>query len=393
MTLLLIVIYTAFIGLGVPDSLIGAAWPAIYPEMKLPVESVSFITLIISGCTVISSMFSMGILNKLGTAKVTAISMAMTALALIGFSLAPHFFWMVPLAAVLGLGAGAIDSGLNNYIALHYKVSHMNFLHGFYGIGVSVSPYFMSLAIDKTSWRTGYIYAFIIQTVITMVLVFSFPLWKKAGKDNIQEEKTEAKNMSVWAMAKISAIRAVWVIMLATNAIEYSCGTWGSTYLVNEYGFSAKEGAAAITLYYMGLAAGRLLSGLLSAKVKTWSRIGIGTAIVSAAMVIMLLPLPAEASVTGLALIGLGNGSIYPNFVHLTPHHFGREISQAVMGSQIAFAYIGVMIAPPLISLSTSVFGIESYPFMLMGMFVIMAVSTLVFVKQLKKQKRFNKEI
>jgi len=228
--LLLIVIYTAFIGLGVPDSLIGAAWPAIYPEMKLPVESVSFITLIISGCTVISSMFSVGILNKLGTAKVTAISMAMTALALIGFSLAPHFFWMVPLAAVLGLGAGAIDSGLNNYIALHYKVSHMNFLHGFYGIGVSVSPYFMSLAIDKTSWRTGYIYAFIIQTVITMVLVFSFP-------------------------------------------------------------------------------------------------------------------------------------------------------------------YIGVMIIPPLISLSTSVFGIESYPFMLMGMFVIMAVSTLVFLKQLKKQKRFNKEI
>ena len=170
MVFLLIIIYVAFIGLGVPDSLIGSAWPAIHSEMNIPVEAVSILTFIISGCTVLSSMFSAGILNKFGTAKVTAFSTAMTAIALLGFSLAPSFLFMIPLAVLLGLGAGAIDSGLNNYIALHFKASHMNFLHCFYGVGVSLSPYLMSQALSDAGWRGGYRYAFYVQAAITILI-------------------------------------------------------------------------------------------------------------------------------------------------------------------------------------------------------------------------------
>ena len=190
MAFLLVVIYVAFIGLGVPDSLIGSAWPAVHTEFNISVEAVSALTFIISGCTVLSSMFSAKILNKIGTAKVTAFSTAMTALALAGFSFAPSFWFMIPLAVVLGLGAGAIDSGLNNYVALHFKASHMNFLHCFYGVGVSLSPYLMSWALSDAGWRSGYRYAFYVQAAITVLLIVSIPLWKKSSSDG----QTESEN-------------------------------------------------------------------------------------------------------------------------------------------------------------------------------------------------------
>ncbi|MBO5409916.1 MAG: MFS transporter, partial [Clostridia bacterium] len=278
MAFLLVVIYIAFIGLGVPDSLIGSAWPAIHSEMNIPVEAVSVLTFIISGCTVLSSMFSAGILNKLGTAKVTAFSTAMTAAALLGFSFAPSFWFMIPLAVILGLGAGAIDSGLNNYVALNFKASHMNFLHCFYGVGVSLSPYLMSQALSSAGWRGGYRYAFYVQAAITLLLIISVPMWKKSSSaDETQEENN--LNLTFLQMAKMPEVRRVWVIMLATNAIEYACGVWGSTYLVSAKGFEAKHGALALTVYYVGMSIGRFVSGLLSEKISTWKRIGIGAII------------------------------------------------------------------------------------------------------------------
>jgi len=394
--LLLIVIYVAFIGLGVPDSLIGSAWPAIYSDFGLPVDAVSAVTLLISGSTVLSSIFSAGILNRFGTVKVTAVSTAMTAAALLGFSFAPHFIWMLPMAVILGLGAGAIDAGLNNYIALHYKASHMNFLHCFYGIGVSVSPYIMSLALSDNGWRNGYRTAFFIQLGITLIIVISMPLWKMKSErtsDVIEENEQEAKVLTLRQMASIPAVRTVWVLMMATNAIEYACGTWGSTYLVNSEGFTPEAGAASLTLYYAGMALGRLLSGLLSEKMRTWKRIGAGCIIVFCAVTMLLLPLPGAVSVAGLFFMGLGNGSIYPNLIHLTPHNFGRDVSQSVMGSQIAFAYIGVMIAPPLVGFVTRFFGISVYPILLTALFVIMILSLVIFIKQLKSSGRFDKNI
>ncbi|MBQ5824160.1 MAG: MFS transporter [Clostridia bacterium] len=392
MAFLLIVIYVAFIGLGVPDSLIGSAWPAVHAQLNIPVEAVSFITFIISGCTVLSSMFSARILNKIGTAKVTAFSTAMTAVALLGFSFAQSFLVMVLLAVVLGLGAGAIDSGLNNYVALHFKASHMNFLHCFYGVGVSLSPYLMSVALSSAGWRGGYRYAFYVQAAIAVLLIVSVPLWKKSSPDT-QAEEEKSTNLTLWQMAKMPEVRQVWVIMLATNAIEYACGVWGSTYLVEQKGFSAELGALALTVYYVGMSIGRFVSGLISGKISTWKRIGIGSAILAPAIVLMLLPLSGTVTVAGLFLIGLGNGSIYPNMIHLTPHNFGKEVSQSVMGSQIAFAYIGVMLAPPMVSLISSVFGIAVYPILLAALYVIMIIAIRCFVNRIKKLNRYNANV
>ena len=391
-TMLLVVIYIAFIGLGIPDSLMGSAWPAIHTELNMPVEAVSVLTFIISGCTVLSSMFSAGILNKFGTAKVTAFSTAMTAAALFGFSVVPFFWVMIPLAIILGLGAGAIDSGLNNYVALNCKASHMNFLHCFYGVGVSLSPYLMSQALTDTGWRNGYRYAFYVQTVITLLLIASLPLWKKIQSAE-QTEEEKGINLTLLQMAKKSEVRQVWIFMLATNAIEYACGVWGSTYLVTEKGFRTEHGALALTIYYVGMSVGRFVSGLLSAKISTWKRIGIGAAILAPAVAIMLLPLPGIVSVIALFFIGLGNGSIYPNMIHLTPHNFGKEVSQAIMGSQIAFAYIGVMLAPPMVSLISALFGIKVYPVFLAVLYVIMIIALKCFINRLKKQGRYNSNV
>ncbi|MBR4051130.1 MAG: MFS transporter [Clostridia bacterium] len=392
MAFLLVVIYIAFIGLGVPDSLIGSAWPAIHSQMNIPVEAVSILTFIISGCTVLSSMFSAGILNKLGTAKVTAFSTAMTAAALLGFSFAPSFWFMIPLAVILGLGAGAIDSGLNNYVALHFKASHMNFLHCFYGVGVSLSPYLMSQALSNAGWRIGYRYAFYVQAAITLLLIVSVPQWKKSSSAEQTEDEC-CVSLTLLQMAKMSEVRLVWVIMLATNAIEYACGVWGSTYLVTEKGFETKHGALALTVYYIGMSVGRFVSGLFSDKISTWKRIGIGAAILAPAIVIMLLPLPGVVCVAGLFLIGLGNGSIYPNMIHLTPHNFGKEVSQSIMGSQIAFAYIGVMLAPPAVSLISRLFGIGVYPVLLAVLYVIMVVALRCFVNRLNRQDKYNTDV
>ena len=392
MAFLLVVIYIAFVGLGVPDSLIGSAWPAIHSEMNVPVEAVSILTFIISGCTVLSSMFSAGILNKLGTAKVTAFSTAMTAAALLGFSFAPSFWFMIPLAVILGLGAGAIDSGLNNYVALHFKASHMNFLHCFYGVGVSLSPYLMSQALSNAGWRGGYRYAFYVQAAITLLLLVSVPLWKKSSSAE-QTEDESSVNLTLLQMAKMPEVRQVWIIMLSTNAIEYACGVWGSTYLVAEKGFSAEHGALALTVYYVGMSIGRFVSGLLSDKISTWKRIGIGAVILAPAIAVMLLPLHGTVTVAGLFLIGLGNGSIYPNMIHLTPHNFGKEVSQSIMGSQIAFAYIGVMLAPPMVSLISGLFGIKIYPVLLAVLYVIMVIALKCFINRLKKQNKYNANV
>lgn len=390
--MLLIVIYIAFIGLGVPDSLIGSAWPAIHTELGIPVEMVSILTFLISGCTVLSSMFSTRILNKLGTAKVTALSTAMTALSLFGFSLVSSFWFMIPLAIVLGLGAGAIDSGLNNYVALHCKASHMNFLHCFYGVGVSLSPYIMSQAFESVGWRGGYRYAFYVQSAIAILLIVSLPMWKNPSSEE-QAEEEKGVSLTLLQMAKNREVRQVWVIMLMTNAIEYACGVWGSTYLVEEKGFNIEHGALALTIYYVGMSLGRFFSGLLANKIKTWKRIFIGTVILAPATLIMLLPLPDIFCVVALFLIGLGNGSIYPNMIHLTPHNFGKEVSQSIMGSQIAFAYIGVMLAPPMVSLISGVFGIKVYPALLAVLYVVMVIALKCFVNNLKKQGRYQRDV
>lgn len=395
-TILLIVIYIAFIGLGVPDSLIGSAWPAIYTDLNLPVSYISFITMLVSGCTVVSSMFSDRIINRFGTGKVSAISTLMTAIALLGFSLSNHFLFMCLLAIPLGLGAGAIDSGLNNYLALYYDVKHINFLHCFYGIGVSISPYLMSLAIGNSSWRNGYRYAFLLQILIALTLLISLPLWKKVSHtkktDGNSDEDDTLTTLPLSSMIKMPTLRTIWVIMFATNAIECACGAWGATFLAVERGFTPQTSAMALVLYYVGLALGRFLSGILSEKIHTWQRIHTGIAGVVIAVLLLFIP-TSWAAVAGLFMVGFGNGSIYPNLVYLTPYSFGKDVSQSIMGTLVAVAYIGFMLTPALFGLVSNVFGIGVFPLFVFVLLVILLGSIIIHEKQLKAAGRYDKKL
>ena len=381
--MLLIVIYIAFIGLGVPDSLIGSAWPAVYRDFCLPEYAVSLITFTISGCTVLSSVFSAGVINRFGTYKTAAVSTAMTAFALIGFSFAPNLFVMWLFAIPLGVGAGAIDAGLNNFVALHYSAKHMNFLHCFYGIGVSLSPYLMSVALSGEGWRVGYRYAFILQSLITAILFISFPLWKKKASSETGDEKS-AKTLSLKQLVSIKKLRIAWVISFSTNGIEYVCGVWGSYYLVEAKGLTPANGALALTLYYAGMALGRFSAGLISGKISAWRRIYIACGILFSAIVMLIMPGSAALSVAGLFTAGFGNGSIYPNFIHLTPDNFGKDISQSVMGSLIATAYIGVMLTPPLFGLVDFIFKAGSFPVFTAALYIVMIISIFAFKRRIK---------
>lgn len=388
-TLLLIIIYLAFIGLGIPDSLFGTAWPAIYQEFGLPISAASCVTLLISGCTVAASLMSAWVINRFGTPKITAVSTAVTALALLGFSLSGNLLFLCLFAVPLGFGAGAIDAALNNYVALHYKATHMSFLHCFYGVGVSLSPYLMSIALaDNSNWRNGYRLSFFIQLAIAIVTIVSLPLWKKAHPRTAEQSPAEKpKTLSLLQLARMPSVRAVWIIFLASCAIEFTCGTWGSTFLVNSKGMAVDEAAKAITLYYAGMALGRFCSGLAANRLSSWRIIFIGQGIVLAAIVLLFLPLPSGAAVTGLFLIGLGNGPLYPNLVHLTPQNFGRDISQSVMGSQMAAASIGIMLAPPLFGLLAERMTTGIFPGFLIALFVMMAAAITRLVTYLKKKE------
>lgn len=376
-TILLIVIYIAFIGLGIPDSLFGTAWPAIYTEFGLPIAFASFVTVIISCGTIVSSMVSAKVIGTFGTDKVSAFSTAMTAVALLGFSCSENLAAMCLLAVPLGLGAGAIDTALNNYVALHYSATHMSFLHCFYGIGVSVSPYVLSLVISgKDGWRGGYKIAFGIQLVITLILLFTLPLWSRAhGNENRSDEK-EIKVLTIREIIQIPGVKLMWCLFITSCAIEYTCGGWGSTFLV-EYKHVLPEHAAKIVMYYyIGMALGRFLSGILAARLNSWQIITIGQCILGAALVSLLLPLPAFFSAAGLFMVGLGNGPLFPNFNYLTPQNFGEEVSQSVIGTQMAASYAGIMAAPAVCGILRQNISMGIFPVYLFVFYCIMLITT-----------------
>lgn len=387
-TLLLIIIYIAFIGLGIPDSLFGTAWPAIYVSFEIPISSANYVTLLISCGTVISSALSARIINRFGTAVVTAVSTAITAAALFGFSVSGNLLWLCIFSIPMGLGAGAVDSALNNYVALHYKATHMNFLHCFYGIGVSVSPYLMSLALtNENNWRDGYRLAFYLQLAIALITIVSIPLWKKAHPASLQSnEEIHPKTLSIINMLKMPSVRAVLLIFIGSCAIECTCGTWGSTFLVNSKGMSVDHAAKIITLYYVGMALGRFLSGILAARLSSWKLIHLGQTITIFAILLLFLPLPSTIAAAGLFFIGLGNSPIFPNLIHLTPENFGKDISQSVMGMQMAASYAGIMLIPPIFGLWAQKTGTDIFPLYLLIMLVVMLFGTYSMLNFLKKR-------
>ena len=388
-TALLIIIYIAFIGLGIPDSLFGTAWPAIYSEFELPISFGSFVTIIISCGTVLSSVISSKIISRLGTNKVSAYSTLLTALALLGFSFAPNLWVMCFWAIILGIGAGAIDVALNNYVAIHYSATHMSFLHCFYGVGVSVSPYILSLVIaGNFGWRGGYRIAFAIQLIITLLLFLSLPLWRKAhGGENESEENTH-KDLTFGSVLKIPGVKMMCSLFIASCAIECTCGGWGSTFLVEYKHLPAEKAAQIIMIYYIGMTLGRFLSGVLAAKLHSWKIIKLGQIVLGLALLLLILPGGVYLCALGMFLIGLGNGPLFPNFNYLTPENFGSDISQSVIGIQMASAYIGIMIAPTVCGLLGQVFGMVIFPYYLIVFYAIMIPVTIRIKTVLKRNAK-----
>ena len=386
--LLLIVIYIAFIGLGLPDSLFGTAWPAIYADFNLPISFGSFITSTVACGTIISSLMSTRLIRRFGTSKVTAFSTLMTAVALIGFSFASNIWFMMILAIPLGLGAGAIDVALNNYVALHYSAKQMSFLHCFYGIGVSVSPYILSLVISgENGWRNGYRLAFLIQIVISALMFVSLPLWKKVNDVKNSAEVKEPRPLTIRDTLRIPGVKSMCALFFLTCAIECSCSGWGSTYLVEYMDMTTEHAASVILFYFIGMAVGRFLSGVIADRLHSWKIIAIGECVLGVAILLLAIPGPAFLCSVGFFAIGLGNGPLFPNFNYLAPESFGQDVSASVISLQMAFAYIGILLGPLICGLLGQNLGMFIFPLYVICAFVAMASITILVRRLLKKKK------
>ena len=347
--LLLAIIYLSFISLGLPDGLLGAAWPTIYPELSVPVSYAGILFAIISGGTVVSSLLSDRLTFRLGTGRVTAISVCMTAAALFGFA-SSDSYWMLCLWAIpYGLGAGSVDASLNNYVALHYTSRHMSWLHCMWGVGATVGPYIMGAVLSGGGhWSGGYRTVGFIQLALTAVLLLSLPLWK--GRPQT-EEGGAARPLPLKEVIAIPGAKQIMVTFFCYCALEQSTALWASSYLALYKGVPADTAAFFASMFFIGITAGRALNGFLTLKFTDTQLIRMGQGVILTGICAMLLPLGQGASIAGLILIGLGCAPIYPCVIHSTPAHFGAEHSQALIGVQMASAYIGNCLMPPLFGL------------------------------------------
>ncbi len=349
-SLLLAVIYIAFVGLGLPDSLLGSVWPAMYPELGADVSQMGLIGMTISLCTVISSLMSDRVNRRFGTGFVVAGSTAVTAVSLFGFSTCRSVPALILWAIPYGLGAGAIDAVLNDYVAIHYASRHMSWLHCMWGVGAAVGPYIMGAALTAgQSWTGGYRIISCMQAVITAILFLSVPLWKK----NIPAGNTETVHqaLSIPEILRLPGVAEILLSFFCYSAIEQTAGQWAASYLTLQKGVSTETAASFASMFYIGITVGRAVSGFITFKLNDSQMIRLGQVIILTGLILMLLPFGAGASLAGFILIGLGCAPIYPSFIHLTPTLFGAERSQSIIGVQMAAAYTGTTLMAPLFGL------------------------------------------
>ena len=374
--LLLAIIYLAFISLGLPDALLGAAWPSMYPQFDVPVSYAGIISMIIALGTVVSSLQSDRLTKKLGTGKVTALSVLMTALALFGFATS-HSFGMLCLWAIpYGLGAGSVDASLNNYVALHYESRHMSWLHCMWGIGASAGPYIMGYALTAGwGWNSGYHIIAVLQIVLTAILLCSLPLWKQRPAEVLQDGKVQnVKALSIREVLQLAGAREILVCFFCYCALEQTTGLWASSYLTLHKGVSADTAATFASMFYLGITVGRALSGFLTMKLNDVQMIRLGEVIIGIGVLVMLLPFGQSLSLTGLILIGLGCAPVYPCVIHSTPAHFGADKSQAIIGIQMACAYVGTCLMPPVFGLIANHITVALLPVYLLIILVLMVI-------------------
>ena len=387
--LLLAVIYLSFISLGLPDSLLGSAWPSIYPQFGVPVSYVGIVSMIIAVGTVVSSLLSDRLTRRLGTGLLTALSVAMTAVALVGFSLS-HSFGVICLWAIpYGLGAGSVDASLNNYVALHYASRHMSWLHCMWGVGASLGPCIMGGALaGGQGWPMGYRYIAVIQIVLTAVLFASLRLWKKRPATSAGPKSEAGKAVSLRQIIRIPGAKAVMASFFFYCALEQTTGLWASSYLTLNKGVPADTAASFASLFFIGITVGRGVSGFATLILSDTQLVRIGEAIVAVGAAALLLPLGAGAALVGLMLIGLGCAPIYPSIIHATPAHFGADKSQAIIGVQMASAYLGTCAMPPLFGLIANHIGIHLLPAYLLLALALMAAMYEALVRKCEKNRR-----
>ena len=350
--LLLAIIYLSFISLGLPDALLGAAWPTMCVEFQVPVSYAGFVSVIISAGTILSSLMSDRMTRRFGTAKVTAFSVAMTALALFGFSVSGSYWMLLLWAIPYGLGAGSVDASINNYVALHYASRHMSWLHCMWGVGASIGPYVMGYALTGgQGWNMGYRYIALLQMALTAILFLSVPLWKKRDTGAAEKIGENAAALSLKEILAISGAKEILLAFFCYCALEGTAGLWAATYMVRHLGMDEESAASLASMFFLGITAGRALSGFMTYKFNDANMIRIGQAVILVGVAAMLLPVGQIGAIAGLLLVGLGCAPIYPSVIHSTPEHFGEENSQAIIGVQMASAYVGSLSAPPIFGL------------------------------------------
>ena len=371
-SLLLALIYLAFISLGLPDSLLGSGWPAMHEDLGVPVSYMGIVSMVISGGTIVSSLFSDKLTRKFGARIVTVVSVFLTAIALFAFSFADRFYLLVAFAVPYGLGAGAIDAALNNYVALHYRAKHMSWLHCFWGAGTIVSPFVMSYALANSSWNAGYRIVGFIQLGIALLLLFTLPVWKA----NKTTAAAEQKAVGLRGALKIKGVPFLLLGFFAYCAAEATAMGWASTYFAETKGVLAEQAAEFASLFYIGITASRFLCGFLSDKLGDRKMILAGTAVLLCGIAMLFVPAPATVAVVGIVVIGFGCGPIYPSIIHAAPDNFGAENSGAIIGIQMASAYVGSTFVPPLFGLLGNLLGFSIMPIYLLVFVVLMIVMT-----------------
>lgn len=388
-TLLLVLIYIAFISLGLPDAILGSAWPVLHEELGVSVSWAGIITMIVSGGTILSSFFSAKVISRFGTGKVTAVSVAMTAAGLLGYCLSPGFFWLCLFAVPLGLGAGAVDSALNNFVALHYKAAHMNWLHCFWGIGATAGPFLMSFfLLRENGWRIGYGAIGVLQCILVACLIGSLPVWKKfeGGKDDGAQEEA-GTDAGLWKLLKMPGAKPALLSFFCYCAVESSTGLWSSTFLVQERGLSAETAARWVSLFYMGITAGRALAGFLAMRFQNKQMIRLGETVCILGCILIMLPGWKGFALLGLIFTGLGCAPVYPAMLHETPNRFGKDMSQGIMGIQMATAYVGSTFMPPALGILGKAAGFSIHPVFLLALAVLMLL-TSERVNRIMEEKR-----
>lgn len=380
MSALLIIIYLSFISLGLPDSLLGSAWPVMHQQLNLPLSYSGILFMTISLGTVISSLNSDRLTKKFGTGMVTFVSVSMTMLALFGNSFSHSFLSLFLWAIPYGLGAGSVDAALNNYVALHYASRHMSWLHCMWGVGASIGPYFMSLGLrNNENWHLGYRYIAILQLLLSILLFLSLPKWKKEGS----EEETEAvSHLPLLKAIKITGVKEIMLSFFCYCALEQTTGLWASSWLVGIRGIDEVKASAFASLYYLGITIGRALSGFITYKLNDKNMVRLGEGILLLGLLCLVQNRSEILSLYGLVILGLGSAPVYPSLIHSTPQLFGKDRSQSIIGVQMASAYVGNIVMPPLFGLIVRNLGLQLFPFYL----TILTVSLILLHERLRKE-------